>query len=457
MHKNVIFTISSLNYLVYDMHVRETFLKYNPGWDFVIYLIDKIPNIKVFNDVQELRKTVDIRFIDEQSDFVPFLDFSMKYNVYEFNVAVKPFIFQHLFNSGVERAIYIDPDVAFYNKISVLEECLDSNDIVLTPHVKRYEEISDDSKLSVPLERLLQAGIYNLGFIAIKNTNNAKRCLKFWAEMLASKGFLSPQEGLFCDQKWCDVFPLFFDKVCILKDDGYNVSAWNLHEITISRRQNIYYANDSKLVFYHFSGWKRDCSESVDVYLKNRKISNVSQSLKDLLGDYQKSICRYAIEDFVGISFFYDKYPLPNNHCFDKKYFYNKQIPIRNIFYENCVLGDVISALSRQLNKKRKFIKGIKVKMYIQRLLQNQRCWGFNFYVDGQENCCKLRKLMSGSGVAYILHNINDDCGIKNSAIYSDTLVVSDNELNLQSNIKVMNTKTLCSLEKVEDLLQFFK
>lgn len=70
-------------------------------------------------------------------------------------------------------------------------------------------------------------------------------------------GYQDTQHGFFVDQLWCNLAPLFFEKVYILKDYGYNMAPWNLHERRIKEINGEEYilSNGEPLVFYHFSSF----------------------------------------------------------------------------------------------------------------------------------------------------------------------------------------------------------
>lgn len=62
------------------------------------------------------------------------------------------------------------------------------------------------------------------------------------------------QNGMFVDQLYCNMVPLYYEGVKIDKYPGYNISYWNLHERTLSYSNGKYFSNGQPLVFYHFSG-----------------------------------------------------------------------------------------------------------------------------------------------------------------------------------------------------------
>ncbi|OYU74651.1 MAG: hypothetical protein CFE32_17080 [Alphaproteobacteria bacterium PA3] len=151
-----------------------------------------------------------------------------------------------------DAVIYLDPDTCLFNPLTPILDLLETNDIVLTPHLLAPEEERTaiiDNEICP-----LWAGIYNLGFVAIRTTGEGARFASWWAQRLREFCHDDPAKGLFVDQKWCDHVPVFFDKVHILKDPGYNTASWNVNQrkITIDADGNVR-ANDGLLRFWHFT------------------------------------------------------------------------------------------------------------------------------------------------------------------------------------------------------------
>jgi hypothetical protein len=80
------------------------------------------------------------------------------------------------------------------------------------------------------------------------------RFAKWWSERLEVYCHDDPARGLFVDQRWCDHVPVFFDRVHILKDPGYNTASWNVNQrrIWIDGEGNVR-SNESLLRFWHFT------------------------------------------------------------------------------------------------------------------------------------------------------------------------------------------------------------
>lgn len=177
------------------------------------------------------------------------------HDIVEACTAVKGRAMQHILaRPDCDKLVYFDPDIAVFNPMTPVIDLLDDYAIVLTPHqtepdAAAYRVAIRDNEIAS-----LHYGIFNLGFIAVANTQEANRFADWWAERLEDWCHDRLDQGLFVDQKWCNLVPCYFDGVCILRDPGYNVASWNL-----SQRKLRFDANGSALInnhllrFYHFT------------------------------------------------------------------------------------------------------------------------------------------------------------------------------------------------------------
>ncbi len=466
-NKKIIFTIVALNYLPYGIKVRESFLKYNAGWKFVIYVVDKVPSRDIWQRLDKLRKSgIDIRFIDEIDDYFAADDFKAKYILYEFATAVKPFVFKSFFDAGAEKVIYIDPDIVFYNSIKLLEDELDRSDIILTPHIRYANRATDDSEMSVSVEQLQVAGIYNLGFAALKNTPNSVSLLDYWGKTLADKGYFAPNKGFFCDQKWADMFPVFFEKCHILKDDGYNVAQWNLHEITLSKRNETYFANNSKLVFYHFSGWKGNLLQDMEDYFRRARVRKITSVLCEILQNYQPSKIIKDFQNFSQIKPFYDHCPLPYKVSRRETTFYLRRKEIRRkiadkAFSENVRLSEVYRCFWQQLPLRKRLSKKIKLFLDVRGSHKKKKPYGISWFVEpklfhDEALLNHIRNILKREGVAFTLVELMPkDLPKCAAAVYACPLILSD-ALPASAGsgkVKVVHSDVVRNFESFGDIL----
>lgn len=222
------------------------------------------PNDKLFIGlVDELSPLIDYSFF-LPAEIVPlrtigipgFEDLCSKYDLVELNTSVKASFFKFLIQSypDAEGIIYFDPDIKLFAPLKDLYQKLRNAEILLTPHIN--SPISRD-QYSPQEHVFLNYGLYNLGFLAINtNSSEAMKFIEWWEDRILNLGFKRVSEGLFVDQLWINLVPIFFKNVYILKEFGYNMAPWNLHERSLLNNDGQYFLNDaSQLVFYHFSAY----------------------------------------------------------------------------------------------------------------------------------------------------------------------------------------------------------
>ena len=240
----VIFTACSVNYLAKAMAMCISALEYNPDAALIILLVDTRRRIANLDSRVQIIWAEDINYPD-------YLQCAFKYNIIEFNTALKPFAALK-FLDDYKKVIYLDPDVCVFAPLASVIATLDEYSSVFTPHaVSPYRGAGRPSD-----QDLLRFGCFNLGFFAVNDTDNAKLLLAWWHQQCHDNCFYEPQMGLGVDQKWIDLAPAFFEDVHIIKDIGLNVAFWNLHERQLSKSPDGWRVNDiAPLCFVHFSSF----------------------------------------------------------------------------------------------------------------------------------------------------------------------------------------------------------
>lgn len=279
---NIVFTLCSNNYLAHAKTLGDSVRKTNPDIEFIIGLVDK-RDPAIDYDFFKPFEIIDF----DKIGFPVFDEMVLAYNVIEFNTAVKPFYLEYLlkrYGSGA-RVFYIDPDIVLYGSMNKLVSILEISNIVLTPMItKANEKVTTDELVA------LRHGIYNLGFIGIKNTDESMRFLKWWQNRLTSHCVIDKPRGLFVDQKWVDLAPLFFKGIEIFPDPGYNMAWWNLSERTVLTANGKYYVNNlnTELVFFHFSGHKPEGAKYVGRGKREEYALDSRLDLNELFTGYSK-------------------------------------------------------------------------------------------------------------------------------------------------------------------------
>jgi hypothetical protein len=254
------FTICAKNYIGLAAILGDSIKKYTNHIDFYIVVADEFDNDEEKQTDHILVARNILGFKDEDWNELTF-----KYNITEFCTCLKPFSFLYLFNKYQYKKIcYFDPDIYFFGSPKTIYEHLNSFEILLTPHNLCCNK--DDNKLFLE-DEIRFSGIFNFGFIGLKQGENAYCFLEWWSNRLKNKCFIDIGQFLFTDQKWGDFLPAYFppDVLHISRCLGWNVAPWNFVERKIIiingqfhvslRNSEISNVDNEALVFVHFSGY----------------------------------------------------------------------------------------------------------------------------------------------------------------------------------------------------------
>lgn len=276
-----VFTIASKNYLAYVRVLLKSVAAIHPEYALYLCLADKVDG--AFDPEGE-----SFEIVESDSLGIPcFTDMTLRYDIMEFNTAVKPFMFQWLMdNTELDSFVYIDPDIRVYSKFDELESALESGcSVVLTPHIMNPIE---DGR-SPNDHHMLQAGVFNLGFAAMNRCDEARHFVEWWGRRLETQASVDLPNNLFTDQRWCDLAPCFLPRLHVLRAPGYNVAYWNLTERDVRRVNGEWEVNGEPLSFFHFSGISVD-KEAIISKHQNRFVWQDVPHLKELFDGYRDAV-----------------------------------------------------------------------------------------------------------------------------------------------------------------------
>ncbi len=250
MTRTVFFTSAAANYLPKTRLLCRSIKRFYPDAQVILAFPDEKP---IWLDLanEPFDKVLDIADlgIPDARKWIFF------HSIVELATAIKPFTIRYLLGSGaVDAVVYFDPDMVLFSPVDDILELLQQNNLVLTPHQTKpessLEAVVDNEICS------LKHGIYNLGFIGVRNTDEGRRFVDWWSERTYHFCRAAICEGLFTDQKWVDFAPAFFEGVGIIKSSRHNVATWNVttREVKGSLKQGITVDGDP-LGFYHFTGF----------------------------------------------------------------------------------------------------------------------------------------------------------------------------------------------------------
>jgi hypothetical protein len=248
-HANrAVFTVVTKSYLAYARVMGREMRARHPETSFYVFLAD-LPD-GCFEPEQEPFNIVSLKdfFPEELMATMPGY-----YTAYEFSNALKAFAHLHLAEKiGVERWLYLDSDMLLCGSLEGLFADLDDCSILLTSHILQPFDlmVSERTELNI-----LRTGLYNGGFVGLRNTSVARKFLSWWKERLIWH-CLGTQPGLEADQTWLNFVPLLFSEVKILRKPEVNVGHWNLHEreLVLDAAGKVQ-VGGAQLSLMHFSGW----------------------------------------------------------------------------------------------------------------------------------------------------------------------------------------------------------
>lgn len=245
------YTSFTFSYLAKARVLAASLKKQHPDWQLYALITDEINEQFEFNIEDELFDHV---IWSKNLNIPDFPEWIRRHNIVEACTAVKGFALYHLCQMDYDVLIYLDPDIAVFSSLSEVPDLLKDFDIILTPHQLSPEDPNDDIAIRDNELCSLTHGVYNLGFVAISNRDEGKKFAKWWRDRLYQYCKDDIPNGMFTDQRWCDLVPAFFNNVKILRDPGYNVASWNLSQrkISISDLGEIF-VNGSKVKFFHFT------------------------------------------------------------------------------------------------------------------------------------------------------------------------------------------------------------
>jgi glycosyltransferase involved in cell wall biosynthesis len=249
IRRRAVVTIVSGNYIARARALCRSLAEHEPNVRRFVLIVDRPVSSIVRKD-----EPFDVIRVEDLA--IPeFEDFMAQYTVIEANTAVKPYVLRHLFERhAIDQVVYLDPDIIVMAPLDEIWRGLDHGNVVLTPHLR---DPFRDNELPNELE-ILRSGTYNLGFIGLTRGPSSLRMLEWWCEKTEHDCAIDLANGLFVDQKWIDLVPGYVDAVVVVRDAGYNVAYWNLHEREVTERSGKFFADGRPITFFHFSGYDPD-------------------------------------------------------------------------------------------------------------------------------------------------------------------------------------------------------
>lgn len=294
----IVYTSICMNYLPKALILGESLKKYNDDIKFYVVLVEReMP--EGWPDIAN--EIIDEVILAKDLGFDDFDKFIFKHSLVEAATSIKGQALVYFLEKD-DKVAYIDPDIKIYNSLNELNNLLDDNDIILTPHLTIPEEKEEDiqhNELSA-----MRHGIYNLGFLAVKKSEEGLKFANWWRDRLGLYCYDDIPRGIFTDQRWVDLAPAYFN-VFILKDPGYNMAPWNLSTRKVELVDGKSIVNgSSELIFFHYSGFDSGANEKVF----NRYVPDKEEYVNILRNEYVHEMNGYGQKELGQHPWSYDYY-----------------------------------------------------------------------------------------------------------------------------------------------------
>lgn len=299
MKSTAVVTIVSNNYLHFARTLMQSVAQQLPDADRYCVIVDR--DLSHAAELAGEFKTIELGSLNLPDGD----DFLFQYNVLELNTAVKPWALEHLIRCGYSNVLYIDPDIVLYRPLTEVLSLLEAgSDLVLTPHL--LSPVLDTRK---PDELdIRRAGTYNLGFCALRGTDNMLGMLHWWQGKLQRHCIIAHDRGIFVDQSWMDLVPGLFPNVSVLRHPGYNVAYWNIAQRPVIKEGADFLVVGEPLAFFHYSGLNPLSPQPVSKHQDRFTLDNVGAAVAELIRDYCQRVINNGIEHYREVPYAFGYY-----------------------------------------------------------------------------------------------------------------------------------------------------
>lgn len=333
----IIGTIATTNHLPRAMVMAKSVKEHMPDARVILCLLERerhssLKAVAYFDSV----------VLAKELGFEHFDRYIFKYNRFQASCSLKAKLMQYLLQAYTNEVkfIYLDSDTRLYSPLRELNDILDTSSIVVTPHCL-YPYIKDAVKRTFHNEHhttgwrelgILKTGLYNAGFFALKRTKNAEKFLEWWNYRLERYCYRDIKEGLFDDQRWLDLAPIFFE-AHVLIHPGYNVAFWNISERIFGIEESGRYTiNGDSLRFIHFSGVGGFLDEMIS---RNFPNPGDAQGIQSLLSGYCLELDQFQQSSYLRIPWSYGRFMSGEEVSDDSRRKYRSHAKLYDSQYDN--------------------------------------------------------------------------------------------------------------------------
>jgi glycosyltransferase involved in cell wall biosynthesis len=250
---NCLALIATRNHLCFAEVAARSFLAHHPGFSVFLLLVDGD------SDDAALFKTGQVVLLDDLA--LPHAGwYAAKLTASELCGALKPIFLRHL-GAFAEKAIYLDCDIAVFSRLTELLDRLETDDLVLLPHMLRPMPQPGLLHVNPTRADIFKAGFIDAGSFGI-NLAKCNEFLDFWSAANLAPGSFHEPAGYLTDQHYLNWALITVPGAGVLREPRYNVGYWNLHERDLwlagGQDSAAFMVGDQPLGTFHFDGYDID-------------------------------------------------------------------------------------------------------------------------------------------------------------------------------------------------------
>jgi hypothetical protein len=208
----------------------------------------------------------------------------------EFTYALTPDLLLAIHRKGFGRACFLKQESLVVASMLDAANQLAGCSILLTPHLPAA--LTGETGFSREAN-ILQSGIYNVGFIGVRDTQEGSRFLEWWRDRVHHSCRRNVQEGLHFEQRWLDLVPCYFEGVDFVRDKGFNIGHWNLPELSIDLRAGRFFHADGVCSFFRLSGFDYDQPAETSRYRRSLTLDRIG-SAAEVFRAYRAGLSRHG-------------------------------------------------------------------------------------------------------------------------------------------------------------------
>jgi hypothetical protein len=166
----------------------------------------------------------------------------------EYYFTCTPAICNYVFDffQDIDLLTYLDADLFFFSSPEIIFEEIGDKSIAIVEH--RFSRFG---------RKFIKLGVYNVAWISFRRDEQGLDCLSEYRKQCLDWCYDYLDGDKYADQKYLDKWPEKYSNLKVIQNKGVNLACWNIGNYRIEKKDNVIYAGNDALVFYHFAGFKQ--------------------------------------------------------------------------------------------------------------------------------------------------------------------------------------------------------